>query len=110
MFKSQLAHHHEALHKQQLVYCVRIMSAGCYQVWSGTPHTLWSLKLTRLKSTNTSYTAFRNKPQLLAADILCVCVDTMYVTCRMRRQPSRTLLRKDAMLRSVNILTVTQRL
>jgi hypothetical protein len=36
MFRALLAHLQEALHKQQLVYCVRIMSAGCYQGWSGT--------------------------------------------------------------------------
>jgi arginine/lysine/ornithine decarboxylase len=34
MFRALLAHLQEALHKQ-LVYCVRIMSAGCYQGWSG---------------------------------------------------------------------------
>jgi hypothetical protein len=36
LFRALLAHLQEALHKQQLVYCVRIMSAGCYQGWSGT--------------------------------------------------------------------------
>jgi hypothetical protein len=36
MFGALLAHLQEALHKQQLVYFVRVMSAGCYQGWSGT--------------------------------------------------------------------------
>jgi hypothetical protein len=36
MFRALLAHLQEALHKQ-LVYFVRIVSAGCYQGWSGTP-------------------------------------------------------------------------
>jgi hypothetical protein len=31
MFRAPLAHLQEALHKQ-LVYCVRFMSVGCYQV------------------------------------------------------------------------------
>jgi hypothetical protein len=29
MFRTLLAHPQEALHKRHLVYCVRIMSAGC---------------------------------------------------------------------------------
>jgi hypothetical protein len=29
MFRALLAHPHEALHKCHLVYCMRIMSAGC---------------------------------------------------------------------------------
>jgi hypothetical protein len=33
MFRALHAHLQEAPHKQQLVYCVRIMSAGCYQGW-----------------------------------------------------------------------------
>jgi hypothetical protein len=37
MFRALLAHLQEALHKQQLVYCVRVMSVVCYQIWSGTP-------------------------------------------------------------------------
>jgi hypothetical protein len=37
MFRALLAHLHEALHKRHLVYCVRVMSAGCYQGWSGAP-------------------------------------------------------------------------
>jgi hypothetical protein len=36
MFLALFAHLQEALHKHQLVYCVRIMSASCYQGWSGT--------------------------------------------------------------------------
>jgi hypothetical protein len=36
MFRALLAHLQEALHKRQLVYCVRVMSAGCCQGWSGT--------------------------------------------------------------------------
>jgi hypothetical protein len=36
MFQALLAYHQEALHKQQLVYCVGMVSAGCYQSWSGT--------------------------------------------------------------------------
>jgi predicted pyridoxine 5'-phosphate oxidase superfamily flavin-nucleotide-binding protein len=38
------AHYQEALHTQQLVYFVHMMSAGCYQGWSGTgpvPLQLW---------------------------------------------------------------------
>jgi hypothetical protein len=31
-----LAHLQEALH-EQLVYCVRVMSVGCYQGWIGIP-------------------------------------------------------------------------
>jgi hypothetical protein len=31
MFRSLLAHLQEALHKRYLVYCVRVMSVGCYQ-------------------------------------------------------------------------------
>jgi hypothetical protein len=30
MFRALLAHLQEALHKQQLVYCMRVMSVGCY--------------------------------------------------------------------------------
>jgi predicted alpha/beta hydrolase family esterase len=29
MFRALLAHRQEALHKQHLVYCVRLMSVGC---------------------------------------------------------------------------------
>jgi hypothetical protein len=36
MFRALLAHLQEALHKRFLVYCVRVMSVGCYQDWSGT--------------------------------------------------------------------------
>jgi hypothetical protein len=36
MFRALLAHPQEALHKRHLAYCVRVMSAGCYQGWSGT--------------------------------------------------------------------------
>jgi hypothetical protein len=36
MFRALIAHPQEALHKRHLVYCVRVMSVGCYQVWSGT--------------------------------------------------------------------------
>jgi hypothetical protein len=36
MFLALLAQLQEALQKQQSVYCVCIMSAGCYQGWSGT--------------------------------------------------------------------------
>jgi hypothetical protein len=36
-FEHLVAHHQEALLIQQLVYFVRIISAGCYQGWSGTP-------------------------------------------------------------------------
>jgi hypothetical protein len=35
MFRALLAHLQEALHKQQLVFCVRDMSVGCYQGWNG---------------------------------------------------------------------------
>jgi hypothetical protein len=36
MFRALLAHLQEALNKRHLVYCVRVMSVGCYQGWSGT--------------------------------------------------------------------------
>jgi hypothetical protein len=36
MFGGLLAHPQEALRKLHLVYCVRVMSVGCYQGWSGT--------------------------------------------------------------------------
>jgi hypothetical protein len=35
-FEHLFAHHQEALHIQKFVYFVRIMSADCYQGWSGT--------------------------------------------------------------------------
>jgi hypothetical protein len=31
MFRALLAHPHEAMHKWHLVYCVCVMSVGCYQ-------------------------------------------------------------------------------
>jgi hypothetical protein len=36
MFQALLAEVKEALHKQHSVYCMPIMSAVCYQGWSGT--------------------------------------------------------------------------
>jgi hypothetical protein len=36
MFRALRAHPQEALNKRHLVYCVRVMSIGCYQDWSGT--------------------------------------------------------------------------
>jgi hypothetical protein len=36
MFRALLAHLQEALHKQRLVYCVRVMPVACYHNWSGT--------------------------------------------------------------------------
>jgi hypothetical protein len=36
MFPALLGRPQEGLHKQQLVYCVRVMSVGCYHGWSGT--------------------------------------------------------------------------
>jgi hypothetical protein len=36
MFRVLLSHLQEALHKQQLVYCVRVLSVVCCQDWSGT--------------------------------------------------------------------------
>jgi hypothetical protein len=30
IFRALLAHPQEVLHKQHLVYCVRVMSVGCY--------------------------------------------------------------------------------
>jgi hypothetical protein len=35
MFRALLAHLQEALHKRHLVYCVRVMSVGYYQDWTG---------------------------------------------------------------------------
>jgi hypothetical protein len=37
MIRALLAHPQEALHKRHLVYCMRVMSVGCYQGSSGTP-------------------------------------------------------------------------
>jgi hypothetical protein len=42
MFRALLAHLQEALDKRHLVYCVRVMSVGCYKGRSGTK----SLKIT----------------------------------------------------------------
>jgi hypothetical protein len=36
VFLALLVHPQEALHKHHFVYCVRVMSVGCYQNWSGT--------------------------------------------------------------------------
>jgi hypothetical protein len=36
MFRTLLAYPQEVLHKRHLVYCVRVMSVGYYQDWSGT--------------------------------------------------------------------------
>jgi hypothetical protein len=36
MFRELLTHPQEALNKRHLVYCVRVMSIGCYQDWSRT--------------------------------------------------------------------------
>jgi hypothetical protein len=36
MFRALTAHSQEEPHKRHLVYCVRVMSVGCYQGWSGT--------------------------------------------------------------------------
>jgi hypothetical protein len=36
IFRVLLAHPQEILLKRHLVYCVRVMSVGCYQDWSGT--------------------------------------------------------------------------
>jgi hypothetical protein len=35
MFLSLLAHLQKAQNKRHLVYCLRVMSVGCYQDWSG---------------------------------------------------------------------------
>jgi hypothetical protein len=43
MLRALLTHPQEALHKRHLVYCVRVMSVGCYQGWSGTVEQLVSL-------------------------------------------------------------------
>jgi hypothetical protein len=32
MFRALLAHPQEVLHKQHLVYCVRVMSVGCTRI------------------------------------------------------------------------------
>jgi hypothetical protein len=36
MFRALLAHPQEVLQKRHFVYCVRVMSVGCYQGRSGT--------------------------------------------------------------------------
>jgi hypothetical protein len=45
MFRALLAHPQEVLHKRHLVYCVRVLSVGCYQGWSGTPRSITLVKL-----------------------------------------------------------------
>jgi hypothetical protein len=35
MFRALLANTQEVVHKRHLVYCVRVMSVGCYQDWTG---------------------------------------------------------------------------
>jgi hypothetical protein len=42
MFRELVIHLQMELHEQKLVYCVRIMSAGCYQGWSGTSRKMMS--------------------------------------------------------------------
>jgi hypothetical protein len=37
MFQALLSHLQEVLLKQQLVFCMLVMSGGCYRSWSGTP-------------------------------------------------------------------------
>jgi hypothetical protein len=37
MYRALLADPQEALHKWHLVYCVRVLSVGLLQVWSGAP-------------------------------------------------------------------------
>jgi hypothetical protein len=39
MFRALRACPQEELHKRHLVYCVRVMSGGCYQDLSGTHNT-----------------------------------------------------------------------
>jgi hypothetical protein len=36
MFRALLSHSQEALHKRHFLYCLRVMSVGWYQGWSGT--------------------------------------------------------------------------
>jgi hypothetical protein len=36
MFRALFTHPQEVLYKRHLVYCVRVMSVGYYQGWSGT--------------------------------------------------------------------------
>jgi hypothetical protein len=36
IFRALLAHPQEATHKRHLVYCVRVISVGCYEAWCGT--------------------------------------------------------------------------
>jgi hypothetical protein len=36
MFRALLDDPQEALHKRNFLYCLRVMSVGCYQDWSGT--------------------------------------------------------------------------
>jgi hypothetical protein len=33
MFRALLSHPQEGLNKRHLVYCVRVISVGCYQTW-----------------------------------------------------------------------------
>jgi hypothetical protein len=50
MFRALLAHSQETLHKRHLAYCMRVMSVGCYQGWSGTPwHGMCELDLTVIR-------------------------------------------------------------
>jgi hypothetical protein len=43
MYRALLAHPQEVLHKRHLVYCVRVMSFGCYQDWSGISFTIYQV-------------------------------------------------------------------
>jgi hypothetical protein len=50
MFRELLARLQEALHKQQLVYCARVLSVGCYQGWIETGFILILLTIGLLRA------------------------------------------------------------
>jgi hypothetical protein len=52
MFRALLANPQEAIHKRHLVYCVRVVSVGCYQDWSGTGVFEHYLLILRMRYTN----------------------------------------------------------
>jgi hypothetical protein len=56
MFRALLAHPQEALNKQHLVYCVRVMSVGCTKI--GTPILVQPTDITRTQCTKCLFYVF----------------------------------------------------
>jgi hypothetical protein len=59
MFRALRAHPQEALNKRQLVYCVHVMSVGCYQDLSGTGSSVTPILIQPTDITRTQYTKCR---------------------------------------------------